>query len=187
MKWKAGDVRKICGVGMLGHWTGESQWCLVPAVHYERLAVAAQGKAFTRPHREIREQYHRLLEHPELSESRQAFYASRAPFDNTHDTMSDVWRFNRVQGDERFGHATPKPVELTDREVLSSARPGELVAVPFGGTAPELISCARHGRIARVMEKSPAWCDVIRDRWTRWAVVAGVNPGPGALRIEAAT
>lgn len=183
MGWGLKETTEITGVGMFGHWTSKSQWCLIPLVHYERLATAADGKAFTRPHRELRESYQRLLDHPELVGQRQAFYAARSPFDNVHDDMTDVWEFDRVTGEERHGHATPKPVPLCERMVLSSSELGQVVAVPFGGSGPDLIACARQGRIARVMELDEGWCDVIRDRWTRWADDAGVDPGAGALRL----
>ena len=60
----------------------------------------------------------------------------------------------------------------------------EEVADPFGGSGTTMIACAKTGRLARLVELSPAYCDVIRDRWTRWALEAGQDPGPGALTLE---
>jgi DNA modification methylase len=95
--------------------------------------------------------------------------------------MTDVWQFPRVVGDERFGHATPKPVAMIARALKSSANEDGLVLEPFGGSGTTLIACAMTGRRARLMELDPRYCDVIRRRWTTWAKKHGQDPGPGAL------
>ncbi len=99
------------------------------------------------------------------TELKQEFYATRAYFDNAHDNMTDVWEFGRVTGEERHGHATPKPVEMVARAIKSSSTAGDVVVVPFGGTAPELIAAEQLGRKCYGMEISPAYCDVIIQRW----------------------
>jgi DNA modification methylase len=85
--------------------------------------------------------------------------------DNTHCAMTDVWQFSRVTGEERHGHATPKPVALVDRVVKSSSVPHALIAVPFAGTGPEFISATRLGRRVVGMELHPARVDVVCRRW----------------------
>ena len=55
------------------------------------------------------------------------------------------------------------------------------VVDPFGGTGSTLIACAVTGRVGRLIELDPRFCDVIRRRWTRWAVKNEQDPGPGAL------
>lgn len=179
MGWESSETQELTGVGMFGHWTTRSQWRLVPEVHWNVLAAAAEGKAFQRPHRELREAFERLRELPDHPSKR-----PRAFFDNTVENMTDVWAFPGVTGADRLGHPTPKPVELVERRiVLPMTEPGQVLAIPFGGTAPGLIAAARTGRLARVVELDPGWCDVIRDRWTRWALEAGRDPGPGALSL----
>ena len=74
-----------------------------------------------------------------------------------------------------------KPIELVERCILNSSKPGWIVGEPFGGSGTTLLAAARTGRLARLIELSPHYCDVIRRRWTRWAKDAGVDPGPGAL------
>ena len=32
--------------------------------------------------------------------------------------MRDVWEFSRVHGEERYNHATPKPVEMMERIII---------------------------------------------------------------------
>jgi site-specific DNA-methyltransferase (adenine-specific) len=78
-------------------------------------------------------------------------------------------------------HPTMKPVELVERCISNSSQPGWIVGEPFGGSGTTLLACARTGRVARLVELSPHYCDVIRRRWTRWAKEAGQEPGTGAL------
>lgn len=81
-------------------------------------------------------------------------------------------------------HPTMKPVDLVARHIENSSKPGWLIGDAFGGSGTTLLAAARTGRIARLVELDPRFCDVIRDRWTRWATEAGVDPGPGALLLE---
>lgn len=181
MAWGPADVKRICGVGMFGHWFSKSQWHMIPERHYAALAVAAAGKAFTRPYAELRAGYDGGLQTGGHLAAKAEFYGTRAWFDNTHDNMMEVWRFPRVLGDDRHGHATPKPVDMIARAIRSSCPPGGLVLEPFGGTGTTLIAAAETGRVCRMMELTPKWCDVIRRRWTAYAKAAGIPAGGGAL------
>lgn len=78
-------------------------------------------------------------------------------------------------------HPTMKPVELVVSMLDNSSKPSWLVGEPFGGSGTTLIACATTGRVARVVELDPKYCDVIRRRWTRWAKEHNRDPGPGAL------
>jgi DNA modification methylase len=171
--WTVKDINRITGTQMGGHWVTKSQWALITAENYEKIKKAARDHgAFKKEHDELKE------EHDEL---KQAFYATRAHFDNTHDNMTDVWDFKRVTGEERHGHATPKPVDMMARIMKSSCPEGGIVVEPFGGSGSTLIGAAKTGRVCRTMEISPVYCDVIRRRWTKFARENGVDPGTGAL------
>ena len=78
-------------------------------------------------------------------------------------------------------HPTMKPVDLIRPMIENSSGPGWMVGDPFGGSGSTLIACAMTGRVARLIELDPQYCDVIRRRWTRWAKDHGQEPGPGAL------
>lgn len=78
-------------------------------------------------------------------------------------------------------HPTMKPVKLVRQHIEHSSEPGWIVGEPFGGSGTTLIASACTGRVARLIELSPAYCDVIRRRWTRWARANGQDPGAGAL------
>lgn len=156
MGWGADDIRRICGVGMYSHWFTESQWCFIPEEHYRKLQAAAQDHdAFKRDHDELKR------EHDEL---KREFYATRAYFDNTHDNMTDVWTFDRVRGEDRHGHATPKPVRLVARAIMSSSEVGDCVVVPFAGTCPEVIACEQLDRRCYGMEFEPSYVAVCLER-----------------------
>ena len=78
-------------------------------------------------------------------------------------------------------HPTMKPVRLFERLMLNSSKAEDIVLDPFGGSGTTIITAAKTGRYARVMELDPHYADVIRKRWTTWAKENGVEPGPGAL------
>ena len=157
MGWGASDIKRICGVGMYGHWFTRSQWTFIPEEHYRKLQAAAREHgAFKREHDELKR------EHDEL---KREFYATRAYFNNTHDNMTDVWSFPRVVGEERHGHATPKPVAMVARALKSSSPPDSLVIEPFLGSGSTIIAAEQTGRKCYAMELSPAYCDVAVKRW----------------------
>ena len=164
MGWGADDIKRICGVGMYGHWFTTSQWAFIPEEHYRKLQAAArEHDTFKREHDTFKREHDDLKrEHDDL---KREFYATRAHFDNTHDNMTDVWSFPRVLGEDRHGHATPKPVQMVARAIKSSSEEGCGVGVPFAGTCPEIIACEQLDRKCYGMEIDPAYCDVIVQRW----------------------
>ena len=177
--WTNSDVNRITGTHMAGHWFGKSQWTMISKAHYETLHRESGGAAFLRPYEAAKGEH--LAMSDEFAPLRDAFNSGRCYFDGSWEPMTDVWRFGRVLGDERHGHATPKPVVMIERAVRSSCPLGGIVAEPFGGSGSTLIAAAQSGRRCFTAELSPAYCDVIRRRWTRWAIANGEDPGPGAL------
>jgi len=148
--WTVKDLNRITGTNMGGHWVTKSQWALITAEHYAKIQVAARDHdAFKRDHDALKRD----------------FYATRAYFDNTHDNMTDVWEFSRVTGEERHGHATPKPAAMMCRAIKSSTPDGGLVVEPFLGSGTTLIAAEQLGRRCYGMEISPQYCDVIVKRW----------------------
>lgn len=78
-------------------------------------------------------------------------------------------------------HPTMKPVRLFERLIKNSSKAEDIVLDPFGGSGTTIISSAKTGRIARVCELDPHYCDVIRKRWTTWAKENNIEVGPGGL------
>ncbi len=163
-----GDVNRLTGTHMAGHWFSRSQFMPISEEHYATIRAAAGGRAFVETYDEL---FAKLFPDARVggNEHRRDLAAqlreSRSYFDNAHDSMTDVWNFPRVVGEERFGHATPKPVAMVTRALKSSSAPGDLVAVPFGGTCPEIVAAEQTGRRCVIMEISPVYCDVIVRRW----------------------
>jgi len=156
--WKA-----ALGNQMGGHYFTKSQWCFPTEEAYKKLQAFGKGNAFKREHDELKREHDELKrEHDEL---KREFYGTRAYFDNTHENMTDVWEFNRVTGEERHGHATPKPIEMMARAIKSSTQDGGLLIEPFLGSGSTLIAAEQLGRKCYGMEISPAYCDVIVQRW----------------------
>lgn len=68
-------------------------------------------------------------------------------------------------GAERHGHATPKPVAMVSRALVSSSPAGALVLEPFAGTGSTLIAAHDTGRVCYTAELSPAYVDTTVRRW----------------------
>ncbi len=162
--WSSKDVNRITGTQMAGHWITKSQWSLITKEHYDKLKrEGSKHEAFKREHDDLKREHDDLKrEHDDL---KREWYETRAYFDNTHDNMTDVWEFSRVTGEDRHGHATPKPVEMVGRAIKSSSQAEDVVAVPFSGTGPEFVAAEKLGRKCYGMELEPKYCDVIVQRW----------------------
>jgi DNA modification methylase len=80
--------------------------------------------------------------------------------------QSDVWQIKKPHKNDL--HPTMKPVELVERAIRNSSRPGNSVMDPFGGSGTTLIAAEKTGRIARLIELDPKYVDVIVRRWQDW-------------------
>ena len=150
-RWK-----EVLGNQMGPHYFTRSQWMFPTREAYERLQAEANGDGFNRDYDELKRDYDEL---------KREFDATRAYFDNTHENMTDVWDFERVIGEERHGHATPKPVQMMVRAIRSSTSDGDLLVEPFLGSGSTLIAAEQTGRKCYGLELTPAYCDVIVQRW----------------------
>ena len=77
--------------------------------------------------------------------------------------QGDVWAIKKPQKNDL--HPTMKPVELVERAIRNSSRPGNVVLDPFGGSGTTLIAAEKSGRVARLIELDPKYVDVIVRRW----------------------
>lgn len=187
MQWTAKRVREIVDNHMQGHWFGTSQWVFISRDNYEKLQAASAGEAFTRPYDELKADYDARLAlfNGEVRGPRfEEFAAARPFFDNAHDVMRDVWEFPRVTGDERHGHATPKPVAMMERVMRSSLRAGQVCLEPFGGSGSTVLGAEKTGRRCFVMEITPGYCDVIVKRWQEATGKSAVLVSSGATFAE---
>jgi len=175
MGWGPKDIERICGVGMYARWFTKSQWEFIPQKHYEKLQAAAKASDFTANYEVFNEEYEAFK--ADYEQLRDAFYETRAYFDNTHDNMTDVWMFPRVLGDDRYGHETPKPVDMIVRVVKSSCKVGGTVYDPFSGTGTTIIASEKLGRTCYAMEIEPKYAQVTIERWEQYT-------GNKAVKVE---
>lgn len=165
--WTKGKVNEITGTHMAGHWFSKSQFAVINEERYNQLRAVAEAEGVPG----FRAPFSRVAE--VLNDGREGFTEHvrgivremRSYFDNQHAIMRDVWQFKRVIGEEREGHATPKPVAMIEQAIKTSCPADELVGEPFGGSGSTLIAAESTGRQSATMELIPQWVDVIVRRW----------------------
>jgi DNA modification methylase len=164
MGWSTKQMNEAAGVtSMAQHWVTTSQWLLPTGEKYKALQLSANGKAFLKPYSELQAE-HKALKFGN-DDLKNSFYSTRAYFNNAHEFMSEAWQFDVVHGEERHGHATPKPVPMMARVMKSSLSENGLCLEPFGGSGATLIGAEQTGRRCYTMELKPEYCDVIIQRW----------------------
>ena len=159
------------------HWFDKSQWSMPTREVYNSWREHCAKKntdAFKKEYDEIKKEYDEIKK--EYDEIKKEYYATRAYFNNTHDNMNNVWHFARhertgVEG----GHATPKPIDLCSRGILSSCPDGGITVDFFLGSGSTLIACEKTKRKCYGVELEPKHCDVIRKRWAEYTQGEGVD------------
>jgi DNA modification methylase len=91
--------------------------------------------------------------------------------------QGDVWQIKKPARNDL--HPTMKPVELVERAIRNSSRPGDRVLDPFGGSGTTLIAAEKSGRVARLMELDPRYVDVVVRRWQEWTGKAAARESDG--------
>ena len=164
--WDIPAMKRAVGHSDLSgdHWTSKSQWTFPSEDVYKKLQIAANGDAFKREYDDLKREYDDLKR--EYDDLKREFYLTRAPFNNTHELMTDVWRFATMRGNERPDHPTPKPPEMIARIIKTSGVEYIPVFDPFAGSGTTGIACQNLGRKARMIEISPAYAAVILQRFT---------------------
>ena len=81
--------------------------------------------------------------------------------------QGDVWHIKKPHKNDL--HPTMKPVELVERAIRNSSRPGNVVMDPFGGSGTTMIAAHKSGRKARLIELDPKYVDVIVRRWQEFS------------------
>lgn len=99
--------------------------------------------------------------------------------------QGDVWSIKKPQKNDL--HPTMKPVELVERAIRNSSRPGNVVLDPFGGSGTTLIAAEKSGRSARLIELDPKYVDVIVRRWEEFTGKQATREADGAVLDQAAS
>jgi DNA modification methylase len=77
--------------------------------------------------------------------------------------QTTVLKFDRPKRNDV--HPTMKPVALIEYQLLNNTKGGDVVLDLFGGSGTTMIAAEKQGRVARLMELDPRYCDVIVTRW----------------------
>ncbi|MGE0805095.1 MAG: site-specific DNA-methyltransferase [Burkholderiaceae bacterium] len=99
--------------------------------------------------------------------------------------QGDVWNIKKPQKNDL--HPTMKPVELVERAIRNSSRPGNVVLDPFGGSGTTLVAAEKSGRQARLIELDPKYVDVIVRRWQDWTGQQATRESDGLVFDQAAS
>jgi len=167
---------------MADHWFSKSQWSFPKKEQYELLQKESKGTAFKRDCDDLKRDYDDLKR--DYDDLKRDFYATRAYFDNAHDNMIDVWEFGRVQGEERHGHATPKPVDMMVRVMRSSLPKDGICVEPFGGSGSTLMGAELSDRTCYTMELQGKYVDVIVKRWQNYTGKQAIHEESGKTFAE---
>lgn len=158
-------LHEITGVQMWSHWFTHSQFTVIPENHYQKLQQTYnKDGAFLLTHAELRN----LIGSVDDKKTPDKPYFDITWFDDGDIPLTDVWRNSITTIKEREnagGHATPKPLKICERGIVSSTREGEIVLDLFGGSGSTLIACEQLDRTCYMMELDPKYCDVIVKRW----------------------
>jgi DNA modification methylase len=161
--WSKKDYNKILNAtNKSQHHLSKSYFLFITQEDYKKLKdYCKENKidAFNKEYDELKKEY---------DEIKKEHYSTRAYFDNTHDSMTNVWDIKRTSQKEREGtgrHATPKPLELCNRVIMSSSREGDIVTDWFLGSGSSLIACEKLNRKCYGMELDEKYCDVIVKRY----------------------
>lgn len=82
-------------------------------------------------------------------------------------TQSTIWDISPKDGQEDTDHSTQKPLECMARPMRNHGQAGDVIYEPFAGSGTTLIAAEQLERICVAVELSPAYCDVIVERWQK--------------------
>ena len=105
---------------------------------------------------------------------------------------TNVWDHHGVSALSSSGaealemHPTVKPVALIVEALKDCSRRGEIVLDPFGGSGSTAIAAEKCGRVARLIEYEPRYCDTIIERYRRVTGKEAVLAGSGETFDEVA-
>lgn len=97
--------------------------------------------------------------------------------------QSDVWYMSRGATGE-YVHPTQKPVELVEKAISNSSKPGDLVLDVFGGSGSTLIACEKTSRHCRLVDLDPKYVDVMVKRWQDYTGKQAIHAESGKTFAE---
>ena len=94
-------------------------------------------------------------------------------------SQTTLWSIASRDQDAETVHGTQKPVECMRRPMLNNAARGQTVFDPFLGSGTSLIAAETTGRVCLGLELSPAYVDVIVERWQEFTGNPATLAGDG--------
>ncbi len=91
--------------------------------------------------------------------------------------LLDIWLVKRLSTTE-YEHPTQKPLKLHERPLKRCTKAGDIILDMFGGSGGTLLSCEQLGQCAYLVEKDPAFCDLIIKRFKQF------NPNSDVKKIN---
>jgi DNA modification methylase len=110
--------------------------------------------------------------------------------DRKQTTLWQIKNLNPMGGEtseKASGHGTQKPVECMRRPIENNSSPGQAVYEPFCGSGTTIIAAEQTGRSCLALELSPAYCDVIVNRWQDFTGLKATLDGDGRTFDEIAS
>lgn len=98
---------------------------------------------------------------------------------------TNVWDYAGIssispnRSDELAMHPTVKPVAMIADAIKDCSRRGDVILDPFGGSGSTLIAAQQAGRIARLIELDPLYCDTIIRRFEIYTGAQAVHMQSG--------
>lgn len=105
-------------------------------------------------------------------------------------SRSNVWQyqgansFSSTRDEDLANHSTPKPLALVSDLILDASDRGDIILDPFGGSGTTLIAAQQTGRVCRMMELDPLYCDVILRRFAKHSDIEPVHVATGRTFAE---
>ncbi len=103
-------------------------------------------------------------------------------------TVWDAIPPNHIMGgskEDKTPHPTQKPCRLYEIPIENHTNPGEYLYEPFGGSGTQVMACEKLNRRSLSMELSPAYCDVIVQRWQEFTGQEATLDGHGCTFAHA--
>ena len=100
---------------------------------------------------------------------------------------TNVWDYAGISSlgsnreEELAMHPTVKPVALVADAIQDCSKRGAVVLDCFGGSGTTLIAAEKTGRLARLLEYDPIYCDTIVRRWERFTGKRATLLGTGTF------
>ena len=98
---------------------------------------------------------------------------------------TNVWDYpgisslSKDRADELAMHPTVKPVAMIADAIKDCSRRGEIVLDCFAGSGSTLIAAEQTGRLSRLVEFDPQYCDTIIRRWEKYTGRCAIHEESG--------